>query len=124
MKRFDHFIGAVAIIAFFMLLAELCGYLDQYAHFFKFANLTVIALFVLHVVASFLLSRNKREHFKRNWLDLIVFIPLVQLYHGTASRAAPPQSSFGRRSSSSWSSRDPARPTGSSRFSASGPRNS
>ena len=82
MKRFDYFIGAVAIVAFFMLLAELSGYLDQYAPYFKYANLVVLALFLLHVAMSFIKSKGKLAHLKRNWLDLIVFIPLVQLYHG------------------------------------------
>ncbi len=85
MKRFDYLIGAVAIVAFFMLIAELSGYLDQYARYFKFANLAVLVLFVAHVGASFLLSKNKLGHFKRNWLDLIVFIPIVQLHHGIES---------------------------------------
>jgi len=88
MKHFDYFIGAVAIVAFFMLMAELSGYLDQYALFFKFANLSVLALFLIHVVLSFLKSKNKREHLKHNWLDLIVFIPLVQLYQGIENSPA------------------------------------
>jgi trk system potassium uptake protein TrkH len=82
MKRFDYFIGAVAIVAFFMLLAELSGYLDQYAEFFRLANLVVLALFLIHVAVSFITSKSKLAHIKHNWLDLIVFIPLVQLYHG------------------------------------------
>lgn len=82
MKRFDYFIGAVAIVAFFLLLVELSGYLDRYAPFFRFANMTILALFLIHVVLTFLLSQSKLEHIRRNWLDAIVFIPLVQLYHG------------------------------------------
>jgi trk system potassium uptake protein TrkH len=88
MKRFDYFIGAVAIAAFFLLLVELSGYMDQYAGFFQLANMTILALFLIHVVLSFLLSENKREHLKHNWLDAIVFIPLVQLYHGIGNSPA------------------------------------
>ena len=88
MKHFDYFVGAVAIVAFFMLMAELSGYLDRYALFFRTANLAVLALFVIHVALSFLRSKNRRDHFKHNWLDLIVFIPLVQLYQGLESSPA------------------------------------
>jgi trk system potassium uptake protein TrkH len=82
MKRFDYFIGAVAIVAFFMLIAELSGYLDRYEAVFKLANLVVLALFLIHVAVSFILSPSKLAHIKHNWLDFIVFIPLVQLYQG------------------------------------------
>ncbi len=85
MKRFDYFIGAVAIVAFFMLMAELSGYFDRYAPFFKSANLVVLVLFLTHVALSFIRSKSKREHLKHNWLDLIVFIPLVQFYQGIQS---------------------------------------
>lgn len=82
MKRFDYFIGGVAVVAFFLLLVELSGYLDAYASVFQTANMAILLLFLLHVLLSFALSPSKIEHLKRNWLDAIVFIPLVQLYRG------------------------------------------
>ncbi len=88
MKRFDYSIGAVAILAFFMLMAESSGYFDQYARYFKSANLAVLGLFLIHVVISFVKSESKREHLKRNWLDIIVFVPLVQIYQGTENSPA------------------------------------
>jgi trk system potassium uptake protein TrkH len=85
MKRFDYFIGIVAIVALLLLIVELSGYFDAYAHIFRLANLTVLALFLIDVVLKFILSTNKLVYFKHNWLDLIVFVPLIQLYHGVES---------------------------------------
>jgi trk/ktr system potassium uptake protein len=84
-KRLDYFIGVIALIAFFLLLAELSGYLDKYAHIFRLANMTILALFVIDVALKFILSESKLAHLRHNWLDFIVFIPLIQFYEGIES---------------------------------------
>jgi trk system potassium uptake protein TrkH len=88
MKRFDYFVGIVAVIAFLLLLVELSGHFDRYAYFFRIVNLAVLGIFLIDVVLGFILSSDKLGHLKRNWLDLIVFVPLVQLYHGAENAPA------------------------------------
>ncbi len=82
MKIFDYFIGIVALAAFLLLIVELSGYFAGYAHLFRLANLAILALFMIHVVLRFVRAPGKREHLKRNWLDAIVFVPLVQFVGG------------------------------------------
>jgi trk system potassium uptake protein TrkH len=82
MKRFDNFIGLVAIIGFLLLLIELSDYANRYAAVFRAANATILLLFISDVALRFLLSESKLAHLKHNWLDAIVLVPLVQLYHG------------------------------------------
>ena len=88
MKIFDYFIGFVALAAFLLLIVELGGYFADYAHLFRLANLTILGLFMIHVILRFLRAPDKRRHLKRNWLDAIVFIPLVQFVRGIQNSPA------------------------------------
>jgi trk system potassium uptake protein TrkH len=82
MKIFEYFIGIVALAAFLLLIVELGGYFADYAHLFRLANLSILALFMIHVILRFLRAPDKRKHLRRNWLDAIVFIPLIQFVGG------------------------------------------
>jgi hypothetical protein len=122
MKIFEYVIGIVALAAFFLLIVELGGYFADYAHLFKLANLSILGLFMLHVVMRFLRAPDKRDHVKRNWLDAIVFIPLIQFVGGI--QRSPAWIIVWRWSSSSCSSRAPGERKISSPIWGSGPRRS
>ena len=55
MKKIDLFIGTVALLAFFLLMAELSSYFDAYAGLLRIINIIILFLFILDVVLRFLL---------------------------------------------------------------------
>ncbi len=88
MKILDYFIGIVALAAFFLLFLQLSGYFDAYMPFFTIANYGILGIFMIHVVLNFMRAPSKRAHLKTNWLDAIVFIPLVRLIPGVQASPA------------------------------------
>jgi len=82
MKKLDYFIGIVAIFAFLLLIAQLSSYFDHYAHLIKFVNFIILSLFICDVLCRFIFSKDRKNHIRRNWLDFIVFIPLLQFVKG------------------------------------------
>jgi trk system potassium uptake protein TrkH len=82
MKKFDYFIGIIALFAFLLLMAELSSLFEAYASFIMTANLIILLLFIGDVVLRFVFSKDKKKYFKANWFDLIVFIPLIRFIRG------------------------------------------
>lgn len=85
---FDYFIGFIALAALLLLIVELDGYFADYPHAFRIANLTILGLFMIQVVLRFVRAPDKRGHLRRNWIDAIVFIPLVQFVGGIRNSPA------------------------------------
>ena len=77
-KAFDYIIGVVAVAAMFLLAAENTAFGDAHTQFFKVANLLVLIIFVADVCIRLARSADRTAHLKRNWFDLIVFVPLIQ----------------------------------------------
>jgi len=88
MKLFDYFIGIVALAAFLLLIVELGGYFADYAHLFRIANLSILGLFMIHVILRFVRAPDKLRHLKGNWVDVIVIAPLVQFIGGLRNSPA------------------------------------
>ena len=87
MKKIDLLIGIIALFAFFLLLAELSSLFAAYAGLIRVMNVTILFLFILDVSLRFFLSKDKSRHFRENWLDLIVFIPLIRFLPGIEQTA-------------------------------------
>lgn len=81
MKKFDYFIGVIAVIAFFLLMAELSSYFSAYTHIFRMINLTILCVFILDLILRLFISKNKIKFIKKNPIDFIVFIPLIQFFY-------------------------------------------
>lgn len=90
----DRIIGPVALLAFLILLLEHTAALRPLAPWLRRVNLGILGLFLATVITTFLASEDKRRHLRRHWMDLIVFVPLLQFaWVGTGS----PWSAFGRQ---------------------------
>ena len=83
----DYFVGLVAIFAFLLLLVENEVFLSPYKHLIDTINVAILAIFMGNVLLEFSLSKIKMQHLKSNWLDLIVFLPLIQFIRGIESMA-------------------------------------
>ena len=81
----DYFVGFVAIFAFLLLLVENESFLSPYRDVIDTINFAILAIFMGSVLVEFSLSKNKIQHLKSNWLDLIVFLLLIQSLLGIKS---------------------------------------
>ncbi len=84
-EKFNKLIGFVALCAFGVLVVEVSPYSARYSRMISVLNIGVISLFIADVLLNFLVSRDKKMHLRRNWFDLIVFIPLIQFIQGIAA---------------------------------------
>ncbi len=80
--NFDYFVGFTAVFAFLLLLFENIVYLKPYSRIIGEINLAVSLIFILDMLLRLLASPDKKKHLLRNWFDLIVFIPFIQLAQG------------------------------------------
>lgn len=87
-RKYDYFIGFTALVAFSLLLIENSAYVRPYAFLVGEINLTVSLIFVSDILLRFFAARDKKAHLTHNWLDLIVFIPFIQLVRGLENTAA------------------------------------
>ncbi len=78
-KKIDYFIGFTAIFAFFLLLLENSAYLSRYQYAIYILNLGILLIFIIDIVLRFILSKDRVLYLKRNWIDLIVFISVINL---------------------------------------------
>jgi trk system potassium uptake protein TrkH len=78
----DRAVGAVAIVAFFLLMLEQTDAIDSYRSIFQKINIVILFVFLLDVLARIALARNRFRHIRRKWFDFIVLIPLVQFIRG------------------------------------------
>lgn len=77
-RLLDYCIGGVALIAFLFLIVENTAFGDAHASVFRVANLVVLVVFASDVACRFLVSKDKKQHLRAKWFDLIVFVPLTQ----------------------------------------------
>ena len=78
----EYFIGAIALLAIFILLIEQSGFFASYAKIFRYTNFSILLLFLLDLILRFVFSKSKTIFFKHNWLSLIIFIPFLQFIRG------------------------------------------
>ncbi|MFA5100132.1 MAG: TrkH family potassium uptake protein [Candidatus Omnitrophota bacterium] len=81
-KKYDYFIGSVAILALILLLAELSSFFNAFLPFIKTLNLCCLLIFISDVLFRFAFFKDKLEYLRRNWFDFIILIPLVQFIRG------------------------------------------
>ncbi len=81
-KSGRYFIGVVALAAFLLLLVENTPFGDAHPRLFRAVNLGVWLLFVAEVSLHIVTSDDKAAYLRRHWLELIVFIPLIQYIPG------------------------------------------
>ncbi|MBU0672578.1 MAG: TrkH family potassium uptake protein [Candidatus Margulisbacteria bacterium] len=77
-SKLDYFIGLVALFAFLLLFFQNTGFLKAYSHIIRWINLGILLIFMFDVAIKYFASKNKRVYLAKNWLDLIVFIPLLR----------------------------------------------
>jgi trk system potassium uptake protein TrkH len=82
LKVLDRAVGLVAIAAIFLLLAEQAGIPIVVSGILAGINLGILLLFLIDAVARLLDSPRKASHLRHNWFDLIVLIPLIQIFAG------------------------------------------
>ncbi len=83
LKVLDRIVGLVAVAAVFLLLAEQAELPSYIVIVLTRINLGILILFLIDVLARIILSPARVRHLKRNWFDLIVFIPFLQLIAGS-----------------------------------------
>jgi trk system potassium uptake protein TrkH len=76
-------VGAVAALAFLLLLVELAQPASPFRLLFRKINVTLLILFALDVCWRFWQAAEKREYCRHHWFDLIVFVPLIQFFFDT-----------------------------------------
>jgi trk system potassium uptake protein TrkH len=81
-RKYDYFIGFVALLAFAILLIENTIYLKPYAFVIGEINLVISLIFVLDILLRYFSCKNRKNYILRNWIDLIVFVPFIQLTRG------------------------------------------
>ncbi|MFH2137918.1 MAG: TrkH family potassium uptake protein [Candidatus Omnitrophota bacterium] len=85
---FDKFLDAIikiaASVSFILLVFQWGVHVNEMPlELFNRVDTIVLYTFLTTVALRFLLSPSKLQHFKKNWLDLIVIIPAVQFFaHG------------------------------------------
>ncbi|MBP6920173.1 MAG: hypothetical protein KBC23_04205 [Candidatus Omnitrophica bacterium] len=87
-RKYDYFIGFIAITAFFVLLVEKSAYLQPYSFLIGEFNLAVSLIFVCDILMRYLAARDRKRYILRNWWDLLVFVPFIQLVRGLDSTPA------------------------------------
>lgn len=80
--KYDLFIGFTALLGFLILLVENSVFCKPYALVVGEINLAISLIFVCDILLRYFLTRDRRNYFFRHWLDLIVFIPFIQLVVG------------------------------------------
>jgi trk system potassium uptake protein len=83
--RTDVGVGAIAMAAFALLIAENTDFGVSHSLFFRRANLTVMTLFAVDVLVRLLAEKDRRRALWRSLPDLIVFAPLIQFILGIES---------------------------------------
>lgn len=63
-KKFDYFIGAIAIIAFLLLILENSAYFLSYRRIFFKLNFLIFSIFALDVLGKIYTSKDKKQHIK------------------------------------------------------------
>lgn len=87
-RKYDYFIGFVAITAFLVLLVEKSAYLQPYSFLVGEFNLAVSLIFVCDILMRYLAARDRKRYILRNWWDLLVFVPFIQVVRGLESTPA------------------------------------
>lgn len=85
LRILDRIVGMVAVAAVFLLLAEQAELPPRVILVLSKINLGILCLFLADVLARMAFSPEKIRHLKRNWFDLIVLVPVVQLIAGVQS---------------------------------------
>lgn len=83
LKRYsDSVIGAVALLAFFLLILEQTEFIRPWMTILKRVNAIILLLFLIDTLYRFLLDSDKIKYLKGHWVDFIVLIPLIQYVNG------------------------------------------
>ena len=78
--RLNYFIGPVALLGFVLLLVEHTELMRGYPVLVRQINLWILGLFALDVLLNWIASRKGLRYLRSHWLDLIVFVPLIQFF--------------------------------------------
>ena len=81
-KKYDIFIGSIAILAFILLLFETGGLFARHIALIQRLNLFILFIFIFDVMFRFVQSGEGLSYLRRNWFDLVVFIPFIQTILG------------------------------------------
>jgi trk system potassium uptake protein TrkH len=73
----NYLIGPLAILGFFLLLFEQTDLMRAHPILVRQINLSILGLFALDIILSWLASREGLRYLKTHWIDLIVFVPLI-----------------------------------------------
>ena len=83
-KNLNYIVGPVALFAFVMLLLEHSEWMRPYPALIRQINLSILGLFAIDVLLNWLAGKKDLAYLKRHWFDLIVFIPLIQVFYSPA----------------------------------------
>lgn len=81
-RPFDAATSAAAVAGLVVLLLGTSELGDRAPLAFLMANLAVLGVFAVDIVARFVTSPDKRAHLRGNWLDFVVLLPLLQYVGG------------------------------------------
>ncbi len=81
----DRIIGGVAVAAVVSLLVERAGVSAEISATLAVINILILSLFLLDTLARALLARDIPAHLRRNWLDLVVLVPLIGVFFSSES---------------------------------------
>jgi trk system potassium uptake protein TrkH len=73
-------IGPLALLGFFLLLFEQTEWMRAHPVLVQQINLSILGLFALNVMLNWVTSRGGLRYWRRQWFDLIVFVPLIPFF--------------------------------------------
>lgn len=83
MRRvFDTITSGVAMAALLVLLLDISEFGSGTPHFYRIVNFVVLLVFCTDISYRIWSSTDRRAHLRKNWLDFIVLLPLLQYAAG------------------------------------------
>ncbi len=84
--RLNYLIGPLALLGFFLLMFEQTELMRSYPVLVQQINLSILGLFALSVIMNWSASHEGWHYLKRNWFDLIIFVPLIPFVFNPAGQ--------------------------------------
>jgi hypothetical protein len=87
--RLNRLTGPLALLGFFLLMFEQTELMRAYPVLVQQINLSILGLFALDVLLNWVASREGWRYLRRQWFDLVIFVPLILFIFRAESIVAP-----------------------------------
>jgi trk system potassium uptake protein TrkH len=86
--QLNRLTGPLALLGFFLLMFEQTALMRSYPVLVQQINLSILGLFALDVLLNWAASREGWRYLRRQWFDLVIFVPLILFVFRAESIAA------------------------------------